>query len=267
MGRIGFFDSGFGGLSVLKEVRSLMPLYNFIYLADTRNAPYGELSQEEIFEHTRRGVEFLFDRGAVVVVLACNTASSEALRKLQQEFLPKFIGRKILGVIIPAVEEAIVNTKNNRIGVLATTATINSHAFEREVRKLSNASVFEIPAPKLVPLIEEGEVSGEEIELLISEYVAEVIKNDIDTLILGCTHYGIVDDLIAKYSGGVKIIQEGEVVARKLRDYLERHSDIDNGLNKDSSIKFFTTGEASKFDIIGSKIFGSDIKSAKIDLI
>ncbi len=267
MGRIGVFDSGFGGLSILKEMAGAMPEYSYIYIGDSARAPYGEKSQDTIYEYTREGVDFLFARGAEIVVLACNTASSEALRKIQQEYLPaKYPGKRVLGVIIPACEDAVLRTKNKKIGVLGTEATVASHAFKRELQKLDpEAEVFEVPAPLLVPLVEAGEEESESAKLLTKEYV-ERLPKDIDTLILGCTHYGYFESEIRSLMPGANIISEGKVVGGKLKDYLKKHSDIEAKLSKDSNIEFFTTDSPESFDLHGSRFFGQEIKSEKADL-
>ncbi len=261
MGKIGVFDSGFGGLSILKEIVKVLPQYDYIYLGDSARAPYGDKSQETIYEYTKEGIDFLFNHGAEIIILACNSASSEALRKIQQEYiLNKYRSKKVLGVIIPACEA--VAATSNRVGVLGTEATVSSHAFTRELQKINpNLEVFEIAAPLLVPLIEAGEEQSESAKLLVKEYVAK-LPQDIDALILGCTHYSfLIDEFHSVFKG--RVIAEGKVVAERLQDYLSRHSDIEVSLERGSKREFYTTDATETFDKHGSRFFGKEIKSIK----
>ena len=266
-GKIGVFDSGFGGLSILKEIVEVLPQYDYVYLGDSARAPYGPRSQDEVLKFTTEGVEFLFSYGAEIVILACNTASSEALRKIQQEYLPaKYPTRRVLGMIFPACEEAVLRTQNKKVGVLGTDATISSHAFKRELEKLdSQIEVHEVAAPLLVPLVEMGEEKSESAKNLISKYLAE-LPEAIDTLVLGCTHYGFLVDDIRKAMPTARVISEGDVVGGKLRDYLFRHTEIEGRLSKNHSLDFLTTGEVNIFDSHGSRFFGTEIKSQKVNL-
>ena len=209
---VGIFDSGFGGLDITKEIVKVLPEYNYVYLGDTARAPYGSRSQELIYKFTAQAVDFLFKQNCRLIILACNTASSEALRKIQQEYLPKYYPeKKVLGVIIPTVEAAISLTKNNRIGVIATQGTVNSRAFEREFKKLNpNISVFQKSCPLLVPIVETGEHNSEIANIALKNYLNPLIKQDIDTLILGCTHYGLLKDKIRAIIGkNINLITEG----------------------------------------------------------
>ncbi|MFH1611955.1 MAG: glutamate racemase, partial [bacterium] len=218
---IGFFDSGFGGLNILKEVVKELPEYNFIYLGDTARVPYGTRSKNLIYQFTEQAVDFLFNKNCQLIILACNTASCDALRKIQQEYLPKkHSDRRVLGVLIPAAEEAESKTKNNRIGIMATEGSVSSGAFEREIRKLNlKVKVIQQSCPLLVPLIESGEKNSILMNLALEKYLQLLINKNIDTLILGCTHYGIIKNKIQKQVGNnVKIISEGQVVAKKLKD-------------------------------------------------
>lgn len=267
-GKIGVFDSGFGGLSILKHIVKKIPNYHYIYLGDSARTPYGSRSQETIYNFTKEGVDFLFKEGSEIIILACNTASSEALRKIQQEYLPKYYpDKKVLGVIIPSVEDAVLKTKTKKIGVLATEATVASGAFKREIQKLDKRiKINEVGAPLLVPLIEAGEEKSKSAEILIQKYLKKVLKKDIDTLILGCTHYEILAKQIQKNAKGIQIISEGNIVAQKLKDYLKRHKEIDPNLSKKKCIEFFTTDDNKKFDSLGGRFFGSVVKSKKINL-
>ena len=187
---IGLFDSGFGGLYILRGIVKELPQYSYIYLGDSARAPYGPRSNEEVYAFTKQGVEFLFENGANLVVLACNTASSEALRKIQHEY-HRDDTQKVLGVLIPFAEAAVRQTVNKRIGILATEGTVQSGAFEREIKKIDpQITVFQQACPLLVPLVEAGEQDSENADVLIRKYLKPILAEDIDTLVLGCTHYG-----------------------------------------------------------------------------
>ncbi len=265
-GKIGIFDSGFGGLSILKEIVKKLPQYDYIYLGDTARAPYGNRSQEIIYEFTKEGIDFLFKNGAGLIILACNTASSEALQKIQQEYLPKkYPDKKVLGVVIPGAEEAVIKTKNKKVAILGTEATVASGAFKREIKKLDNKiKVTEIAAPLLVPLVEAGEDKSKSAEMLIKQYVTLATKSGADTLVLGCTHYGILETQIKKVVNSVCVISEGKVVASKLEEYLKRHNDIEAKLSKNSIQEFFTSDRSDKFDRLGSRFFGKQIISKTV---
>lgn len=266
---IGIFDSGFGGLAILRDIVKTLPAYDYIYLGDTARTPYGGRSQEIIYKFTEQAVNFLFEKECEIIILACNTASSETLRKIQQEYLPKkYPEKKVLGVIIPAAEETSEKTINNKVGVLATNATVKSGAFERELKKLnSKIQVFQIAAPLLVPLVEAGEHNSEAANLILKNYLTPLIKKNIDTLILGCTHYGILEKKIKKIVGAqIRVISEGKVVAKQLESYLKRHPEIEKKLSKNSKIIFYTTDLTDNFSVSGSKFFGKKISAIKIDL-
>jgi glutamate racemase len=267
MGKIGVFDSGFGGLSILKEIVAILPQYDYVYLGDNARAPYGDKSQELILKYTKEGIDFLFALGAEIIILACNTASSEALRRIQQEYLPqRYPDKRVLGVIIPACEAAVASGSKS-IGVLGTEATISSHAFQREILKLDpQAEVAEIAAPLLVPLVEAGEEESEAAKLLIGEYMHK-LPALIDTLILGCTHYGFLEGEIRKIAPKLAIVSEGSVVALKFRDYLERHKDIKGALFNGGSVNFYTTDSKDIFDIHGTRFFKSEVRSQHIKLL
>ena len=190
---IGFFDSGFGGLHVLRGITARLPEYDYIYLGDSARAPYGPRSSDEVYSFTKQGVEFLFAHGAEIVVLACNTASSEALRKIQQGYQKEGSNKKVLGVLIPFAEAAAAHTKNKRVGVMATEGTVRSNAFPREITKVDSAiQVFQQSCPMLVPLVEAGQQDSEQADELIRTYVTPLLEKNIDTLVLGCTHYGMM---------------------------------------------------------------------------
>jgi glutamate racemase len=266
---IGVFDSGFGGLEILREIVKESPQYDYIYLGDTARAPYGNRSQEQIYYFTKQAVDFLFNRDCYLIILACNTASSEALRKIQREYLPKYYPeRRVLGVIIPAVESATEITKNNRVGVMATNSAVDSNAFEKELKKInSQIQVFQQSCPLLVPIVEEGKQDSVSTKTILKNYLESLVKKNIDTLILGCTHYGFLENQIREIVGNkINIVSEGKIIAEKLKDYLTRHSEIKNILAKNSKIEFLTTDLSDKFKDIGTQFFGRPINPKKISL-
>ena len=263
---IGVVDSGFGGLHVLKSVTTRLPQYGYCYLGDSARAPYGPRTPEEVYAFTKQGIDFLFAHGAQLVVLACNTASSEALRKIQMEYLAEENPRKVLGVLIPFAEAAATHTKNNRVGVLATEGTVRSGAFVREITKLGDIQVFQQAAPELVPLIEAGNQDSEETIQYIEQYLAPLLAQDIDTLVLGCTHYGIVQEKIKKAAPNVRLVSEREVMPEGLARYLERHPDIEQKIQKNVASRFYTTGDVGHFEKLGSIFFGNPIRAESVQL-
>lgn len=278
---IGFFDSGLGGLTILKEVIKLMPDYSYVYLGDNARTPYGSHNQNIIYKFTSQGVTRLFEEGAKLVILACNTSSAAALRLLQQEFLLEhYPDRKILGVIVPTAEEAVKMTKSKEIGVLATEATVHSFIYPREITKLdSEIKVHQQACPLLVPIIEAGELEWEGLDLIIKKYVNQLFcaqgvsalggeeSKAIDTLILGCTHYELISDSIKKHvPDSVKIFNQAKVVAEKLKDYLERHSEISRQLEKGGKRDFLSTEDSWRVKDLFRKFYGEKINPRKVDL-
>ena len=266
---IGVFDSGFGGLGILRGIVKEMPKYNYIYLGDTARTPYGTRSAEVVYEFTKQAVDFLFAHNCRLIIFACNTASSEALRRIQQEYLPKkYPGKNVLGVLIPAVEEAISKTKNNKVGVIATEGTVRSKTFALEIKKLApKIKVSQKACSLLVPIVEAGEQNSKALKIILKNYLEPLKKEKIDTLILGCTHYGILEKEIKKIVGPkIKIISEEKIVPKKLKDYLKRHPEIEKTLAKDKQLHFYSTDLTDKFTTLGSQFFGRKIKAEKAEL-
>lgn len=274
---IGIFDSGFGGLTIFKHIARTLPQYDYLYLGDNARAPYGNRSQETIYQFTVEAVNWLFKQGCTLVILACNTASAEALRKLQQEWLPNYQNpspsrrgqgevRRVLGVIRPVVEGAIKTTKG-KIGVVGTRATISSHAYTRELQKLKpDASVIERACPLLVPLIEEGWANKPDTKRILRSYIRP-IQQKVDTLILGCTHYPILfDQFVRKMGKRCRVLDPGPIVATSLKDYLRRHPEIETGLSKNGVVRFATTDSTEQFNRLGSMFFGKPIRAERITL-
>lgn len=267
MSKIGVFDSGFGGLTVLSEIRAALPDYSYLYLGDSGRAPYGSRPQVEIYQYTKEAVQFLFEQDCSLVVLACNTASAEALRKIQQEFLPqKYPDRRVLGVIIPVAED-VAHRKIERVGVVATEGTVNSGAYIREIQKLhSDAKVYQEAAPRLVPLIESGEAHSKELRKFAHNYVRPLLKARVEAIILGCTHYAIIEDEFREIvPTEVSIINQSKVVADSLADYLSRHSAMEAQLEKGGPTRYYCTGDASIFTELSNKLLG--LKITEIDQI
>lgn len=266
---IGIFDSGFGGLAVLKEIKKKLPQYDYVYLGDTARTPYGTRSHETIYAYATQAVDFLFAHNCELIIVACNTASAEALRKIQQEYLPKaYPDKRVLGVIVPALEEAAVTTKNHRIGVIATEGTVASKAFIMELKKRDPvAKIFQKACPLLVPLVEAGEHRAPAAQLILKKYLQAFSGKNIDTLILGCTHYGLLERQIKQVVGKkISLISEGPVVARKLKEYLARHPEIETKLSKKKHIMFYSTDLGDRFDRLGRFFFGRRLDSRKVVL-
>lgn len=261
--KIGIFDSGIGGLLILKEILDTLPDYDYVYLGDTARVPYGDRSHEEIYTFTKEAVDFLFQNGCTLIILACNTASARALRKLQREYLPHhYPERRILGVIIPAAEEAVLNSKT--IAVLATTATVESNTFREELKKIHpDVTVYQIPAPKLVPLIENGTLDT--VDELLHLYLDPVLDTNIDALILGCTHYVLLEKNIRAIIGDtIKIINQGTVVPEKLKLYLEHHPEIETLLNKKSTRELYATHITPQISKLAHTWFGDTVNFKQI---
>lgn len=235
--RIGIFDSGLGGLIILRSLRRQLRKFDYVYLGDTKNLPYGDRSQEQIYKLTKKSVEYLFKQNCQLVIVACNTASSQALRRLQQDYLPKskFKDRKILGVIRPTVE-GVAGFK--RIGIIGTRRTIDSKSYIREIIKVSRkAMVIQKATPKLVPMIEANQFNGE----ILKEYLEPLKREKVDALILACTHYGLVKNAIRLNIKNAAIISQEEILPGKLKQYLNKHPEISNKLSKHANIKLLVT--------------------------
>jgi len=268
---IGFFDSGLGGLTVLKEVEKLLPQYSYLYLGDNARTPYGSRSQDTIYEFTAECVQELFTRGAELIVLACNTASSSALRKIQQVFLPKYYpDKRVLGILIPMAEEAPRLSRTKHIGVLATEATVAARAYIIEIGKVDpQVVVFQQACPLLVPIIELEGLEWEGLDLILKKYVSQLLRqNDrIDSIILGCTHYAILKSRVEKLAGPeVRVISQGPLIAEKLRNYLDRHPEIEAKLEEKSRRSFLTTESSERTKHLARLFFDSPITLESISL-
>jgi len=232
--KIGFFDSGLGGLTILTAVRKILPHYDYIYFGDTKNLPYGDKSEEEIHDLTYKGIKKLFDSGALLVIVACNTASAESVRKHQDEMLKKeYPDRKLLGVIVPTVEALIASRSTSAI-LIGTERTVNSEKYEIEIKKGDTELVLYTRAtPTLVPLIEAGEIHG---AYKVVQSVIDSITDYVDTIVLGCTHYTVLKELIRKHNDDLYVLSQDEIIPHKLKDYLYRHPEIDDRLTRGGNI-------------------------------
>ncbi|MDO8571429.1 MAG: glutamate racemase, partial [bacterium] len=239
--KIGVFDSGFGGLTTLKQIVKALPQYDYIYLGDNARAPYGDRSERVITEFTRQGVEYLFKKDCALVILACNTASARALRHLQQEWLTQcYPDRRILGIVIPIAEEIALVKGVQKIGVIGTRATISSNVYAKELEKLGRKDliILQESCPLLVPLIEEGWEKTIPATMIVKTYLRPLKIKQIHTLVLGCTHYPIIIKKIQRIMGkNVRVLEPGSIVAKSLKDYLKRHPDIEILLEKKGTIE------------------------------
>ncbi len=252
---LGVFDSGYGGLTVLKELVKALPGYDFLYLGDNARTPYGTRSFEVVYEYTLQSVKYLFSRNCPLVILACNTASAKALRNIQQLDLPEIApDRRVLGVIRPSVEKVAEITENGHVGVLGTVGTVVSESYPIELEKWSGGKVVSTvqeACPMWVPIVENNEIGTEGAEYFIRRHILNIIAKDkdLDTLILGCTHYPLLLETIQKYvPRNIKILDQGKIIAEKLQEYLVRHPEIDNRLTKGGSLTFQTTESAENFE-------------------
>lgn len=271
MGPIGVFDSGYGGLTVLKDIRQELPDHDFLYLGDNARAPYGTRSFDVVYEFTLEAVKELFNRGCELVILACNTASAKALRTIQQNDLPNIDSEKrVLGVIRPSTEIIGQFTTTNHIGILATEGTVESQSYVIEINKFSpQCTVYQHACPMWVPLIENNEHNSKAGKEFIEEDVRELIEHDprIDTIVLGCTHYPLVKEYVEEIVGPeIKVMAQGEIVAKSLADYLQRHPWLDAKCTRNGTVHFLTTDSKEIFDSHATEYFGTPVSSSHITL-
>lgn len=270
-GAIGVFDSGYGGLTILEEIRKQLPEYDYLYLGDNARTPYGTRSFDVVYKFTLECVKYLFSQGCQLVILACNTASAKALRTIQQNDLPKIDPeRRVLGVIRPTVEEIGNLTKTNHVGLLATSGTVQSDSYPIEIHKIfPKIEVTSQACPLLVPLIENNEHKTAGADFFIKKYVDELINNDnlIDTVILGCTHYPLISEQIKSFlPDNVNVISQGELVAKSLKDYLQRHPEMEEKCTKNGMCNYLTTENPEKFSSSASIFLSEDINAQHIEV-
>ena len=270
-GPIGVFDSGYGGLTILSKIREALPEYDYIYLGDNARTPYGTRSFEIVYEFTLQAVNKLFEMGCHLVILACNTASAKALRTIQMNDLPNIDpDRRVLGVIRPTAECIGSMTQTRHVGILATAGTIKSESYPLEVHKLfEDIKVSGEACPMWVPLVENNEANGEGADFFIRKYIDNLLAKDrqIDTLVLGCTHYPILLPKIQKFiPQGVKVVAQGDYVAPSLKDYLHRHPEMDMKCTREGKCRFYTTEAEDKFIESASMFLNENITVQRITL-
>jgi glutamate racemase len=270
-GPIGVFDSGYGGLTILQQIRKTLPQYDYIYLGDNARTPYGTRSFEVVYEFTRQAVTKLFEMGCHLVILACNTASAKALRSIQTNDLPQLdSSRRVLGVIRPTVERIGEITSSRHIGVVATAGTIKSESYPLEIRKLfPDITVTGEACPMWVPLVENNEAKGNGADYFICKNLNSLLGKDpqIDAIILGCTHYPLLLPKISQYvPQGVQIITQGEFVAVSLQDYLKRHPEIADKCTQNGVTLFYTTEAEDKFSESAKLFLNEEIEVGRISL-
>jgi glutamate racemase len=270
---IGVFDSGYGGLTVLKELRNALPHTDFLYLGDNARTPYGTRSFRVVYEYTLQAVKFLFEQSCPLVILACNTASAKALRNIQQLDLPSLApDRRVLGVIRPCVEKVAETTANGRVGVLGTPGTVASLSYPLELEKWGAGKVISTvqqACPMWVPLVENNEIENPGTDYFVQKDITELLARDpeLDTIILGCTHYPLLLNTIRKYvPENLNIINQGPVVAEKLAEYLKRHHEMEKRITKNGLVKYLTTENAEIFESKAGLFLGEIVNAEMVQL-
>lgn len=273
---IGIFDSGFGGLTVLREYLKTHPEFDYIYLGDQANSPYGPHSKERIEELTLKGVDYLVKQGCELIIVACNTASADALRVVQQKYQGQPV---ILGVIVPAVEEALKKSRFGNVGLIATRSTVNSMAYERELEKYGHlyekkdkrardqVKVYSQACPLLVPLIEEGMIKNPATRMILRNYLRPLKHAHVDILILGCTHYPLLQKEVERMMGkNCQVISSSKASVEAIESYFEKHPELPEKLSKGSTRRYLTTDSVERFEELGSRFLGQKIEAEKVNL-
>lgn len=270
-GPIGVFDSGYGGLTILSEIRKRLPQYDYVYLGDNARTPYGTRSFDVVYEYTRQCVEKLFDLGCPLVILGCNTASAKALKSIQMGDLPQWNpDRRVLGVIRPTVEQIDRFTQTRHVGLFATVGTVQSESYPIEIHKLfPDIHVSSVACPLWVPLVENSEFDSAGADFFVKKYIDQLLAQDelIDTVILGCTHYPLLLPKIRQYlPEHIKVISQGAIVSASLEDYLGRHTDLESLLTHGGRCQFMTTESEEKFKKSASIFLSETIEVKHIQL-
>lgn len=268
---IGIFDSGYGGLTVFRSIAAELPQYDYIYLGDNARAPYGNRSEESVHQYTLECVEWFFGMGCPLVILACNTASASALRRIQQQDLPRIDSTKrVLGVIRPTAEVIGHYSRTGDVGVLGTRGTIRSRAYEVEINRFfPQVNVHALACPMWVPLVENGEYNTHGADYFVKKYIDELMLSapDTDTILLACTHYPLLAGKIAEcVPAGITVVSQGPIVANSLKEYLHRHPEMDRRLSLNGEKKFFTTDDPADFDMHARTFFGAPVFSGKVHI-
>jgi glutamate racemase len=270
---IGVFDSGLGGLTILKEIKAVLPNYDYVYLGDSARAPYGPRSFEEIYAFTLQSVRWLFDQGCPLVILACNTASAKALRTIQQKDLPTIApDKRVLGVIRPTTEVIGDYTETGHIGILGTQGTVDSGSYQIEIGKFfPDVKLYQQACPNWVPLVESGDYVKPEAALVIKQCLDKLLDQSvyIDTILLACTHYPLLIDLIkSQLTAPIHVVSQGEIIASSLKYYLDRHPDMASRISKekgDGQVEFYTTGDPVVFGKQASQFWGEAVVARPAD--
>lgn len=268
---IGVFDSGYGGLTVLRGIVDRLPEYDYIYLGDNARAPYGNRSFDTVYHYTLQAVEWFFSQGCALVILACNTASAKALRTIQQNDLPRIApDKRVLGVIRPTAEVIGTYSETGHVGVLATSGTVASESYPMEIGKFfPDLNVYQEACPMWVPLAENNEHTGHGADYFIKKNIHNLFEKgeQIDVVLLGCTHYPLLREKIEEYLPvGVKLVTQGEIVAESLADYLERHPEIASRCSRQGRRYFYTTDSTGDFDSHAALFYGREVQSVHTEL-
>ena len=271
MGPIGVFDSGYGGLTVLRELVSKLPQYEYLYLGDNARSPYGTRSFETVYRYTLQCVQWLLRQKCPLIILACNTASAKALRTIQQNDLEKLdSGARVLGVIRPTTESIGNYSHSGNIGILATPGTVQSGSYPIEIQKFFPELKIEQEAcPMWVPLVENGEHKNSGADYFVAQHIHNILSrnNKIDTLLLACTHYPLLEEKIKAFlPEGVSLLSQGSIVAESLKDYLQRHPEMEGRIERNGVREFYTTDSPEDFDARASIFYGGKVKSGHVDL-
>jgi glutamate racemase len=268
---IAVFDSGYGGLTVLKEIVRLLPMYDYLYMGDNARAPYGPRTFEQVYDYTLEAVQWFFSQGCPLVILACNTASAKALRTIQQNDLAAMgKDKRVLGVIRPTAEVIGNFSQSGHVGVLGTRGTVQSESYIMEIEKyFPSVQVSQEACPMWVPLIENNEYDTEGADYFVKQHINQLLARDIkiDSILLGCTHYPLLLNKIKQFvPEGIEVIEQGSIVAQSLGDYLQRHPEMDKQCTKGGGLAFYTTGDTTDFDEHAAHFFGVPVKSAHLQL-
>lgn len=268
---IGIFDSGYGGLTVMREIVNKLPQYDYLYLGDNARSPYGPRSFETVYRYTLQCVKWFFNQGCPLVILACNTASAKALRTIQQNDLPAIdAGKRVLGVIRPTTEVIGKYSESKHVGILATSGTVASNSYAIEIGKFFPwVKVFQQACPMWVPLVENDEYNSHGADFFIKKCINKLLDQSpaIDTILLACTHYPLLHDKIREYTpADIRILSQGEIVADSLAGYLQRHSEVEKKISIGENRNFYTTDSTDDFDQHAANFYGAEVKSRHIDL-
>ena len=268
---IGVFDSGYGGLTVLKEITRLLPQYDYLYMGDNARAPYGPRPFDQVYDYSLQAVKWFFDQGCPLVILACNTASAKALRTIQQNDLSRMGEEKrVLGVIRPTAEVVGKYSRSGHVGVLGTKGTVLSGSYLMEIEKFfPDIAVSQEACPMWVPLVENKEYNSPGADYFVQQHLDNLLNKDreIDTLLLGCTHYPLLIKKIEQFvPKGVTVLQQGQIVAESLADYLVRHTAMADRCSKNGNLVFYTTGDTQDFDAHAAQFFGQPVNSVHLQL-